>query len=89
MADTKWTDKDTKELRDFGIQILTLRSLNGQQSIRLCELIAGVCERVKELKTEIQEVSNQLLDLYDKCNETTKPEFYGTVLGLHERLEQI
>lgn len=46
-------------------------------------------QRIKELKTEMQEVSNQLMDLYDKCQETTKPEVYGTILGLHERLEKL
>jgi hypothetical protein len=45
-------------------------------------------KRTKELETEIQEVSNQLLGLYDNCNETTRPAVYGTILGLHERLEQ-
>ncbi len=45
-------------------------------------------QRIKGLESEIQEVSNQLVDLYNKCNETTAPEVYGTVLGLHERLEQ-
>lgn len=45
-------------------------------------------KQIKELETEIQEVSNQLYNLYDACNETTEPEVYGTILGLHERLEQ-
>jgi hypothetical protein len=45
-------------------------------------------KRIEELEAEIQEVSNQLLELYDNCNETTRPAVYGTILGLHERLEQ-
>lgn len=45
-------------------------------------------ERIKELEGEIQEVSNQLMDLYELCSETTRPAVYGTILGLHERLEQ-
>lgn len=38
-------------------------------------------------QAEIQEVSNQLINLYTECNETTEPEVYGTILGLHEGLE--
>ena len=45
-------------------------------------------EQIKELEDEIQEVSNQLNDLYELCSETTRPAVYGTILGLHERLEQ-
>ena len=45
-------------------------------------------KRIKELKTLMQDTSNQLIELYDKCNETTEPEVYGTILGLHEKLEQ-
>jgi len=44
----------------------------------------------KELKAEMREVSNQLNDLHDICNETTMPGnagIYGTILGLHERLD--
>ncbi len=43
--------------------------------------------RFRNLQTEMQEVANQLMDLYDKCIETTEPEVFGTILGLHERLE--
>ena len=42
-------------------------------------------QQTGELKTEMQEVANQLMDLYDKCIETTEPEVFGTILGLHER----
>ena len=45
-------------------------------------------ERIKELKDEIQEVANQLMELYTDCADKTEPEVYGTILGLHERLEQ-
>jgi len=45
-------------------------------------------EQVKKLGAEIQEVSNQLLELYDNCNETAEPEVFGTILGLHERLKK-
>ena len=45
-------------------------------------------KRIKYLKAEIQEVANQLIELYNECNETTEPEVYGAILGLHERLEQ-
>ncbi len=45
-------------------------------------------KRIADFETEIQEVSNQLMELYDKCGDTTEPEIYGTVLGLHERLEK-
>lgn len=55
-------------------------------NIGLCNPCIG--KRIKKLEDEIQEVSNQLLELYDKCNETAEPEVYGTILGLHERLEQ-
>lgn len=43
---------------------------------------------IEKLETEMQEVSNQLLELYTDCNETTEPKVYGTILGLHQRLEQ-
>lgn len=45
-------------------------------------------QQIGELKTEMQEVANQLMDLYDKCIETAEPEVFGTILGLHERLEE-
>jgi len=45
-------------------------------------------ERIKEREAEIQEVSNQLMDLYESCQKTAKPEIYGSILGLHERLEK-
>lgn len=45
-------------------------------------------QRIKEFETEIREVSNQLSDLYELCSETTEPAVYGTILGLHERLER-
>lgn len=43
-------------------------------------------ERIEELKAEIQEVANQLIDLYTDCCETTDPKVYGAILGLHQRL---
>ena len=46
-------------------------------------------ERIEGLEAEIQEVSNQLIELYNQCSETTAPEVYGTILGLHERLEAL
>jgi len=53
--------------------------------IQACDLLK---ERIEELEAEIQEVANQLMDLYTKCSETTEPEVFGTILGLHERLEK-
>ena len=44
-------------------------------------------KRITWLEDEIQEAANDLYDLYDKCNNTTEPEVYGAILGLHERLE--
>lgn len=45
-------------------------------------------QRIAELENVIQITKNQLYELYDSCNETAEPEVYGTILGLHERLEQ-
>ena len=45
-------------------------------------------ERITELQNEIQQVSNDLYELYNKCADTTEPEIYGTILGLSERLER-
>lgn len=56
MADTKWTGKDTKELRDFGIQIITIGHLDANQAKRLSELIGNACERIKELEAALQEI---------------------------------
>ena len=36
----------------------------------------------------MEEVSNQLYELYSECADTTEPKVYGTILGLHERLER-
>ena len=44
-------------------------------------------ERITELQNEMQQVSNDLYELYNKCADTTKPEIYGTILGLSERLD--
>lgn len=55
---------------------------------KLNELIEQQVERNEELEAEMEEVANQLYELYNECNETTEPEVYGTILGLHERLEQ-
>jgi len=45
-------------------------------------------ERITELQNEMQQVSNDLYELYNKCADTTEPEIYGTILGLSERLER-
>ena len=45
-------------------------------------------ERIEDLQDEMQQVSNDLYDLYNKCADTTEPEIYGTILGLSERLER-
>lgn len=50
MADTKWTGKDTKDLKDFGIQIITIGHLDANQAKRLSELISNACEQIKQLK---------------------------------------
>ena len=55
---------------------------------KLHTLTAKLQQQVKGYEVEIQEVANQLMDLYDKCIETTEPEIFGTILGLHERLEE-
>lgn len=65
-------------------RIKKLKVEYGQQATKICVLEL----RIKELEAEIQEVSNQLMDLYTNCNETTEPKDYGFILGLHERLEQ-
>jgi len=44
-------------------------------------------ERITELQNEMQQVSNDLYELYNKCADTTEPEIYGTILGLSERLD--
>jgi len=52
----------------------------------------GLCEkafaRIEELEAEMLEISNQLMDLYDSCQKTAEPKIYGSILGLHERLEK-
>lgn len=45
-------------------------------------------KRIKELETEMQEVSNMLMDLYTDCSDSAEPKVYGAILGLHERLEK-
>lgn len=47
-----------------------------------------LAEQIKDFEAEVQEVSNQLYDLYELCSDTTRPEVYGSILGLHERLDQ-
>ena len=66
------TDKENLRLYASGLE-------NAQNLINV---------RFRNLQTEMQEVANQLMDLYDKCIETTEPEVFGTILGLHERLEE-
>ena len=36
---------------------------------------------------ELQEIANLLMELYIDCNETAEPEVYGSILGMHERIE--
>jgi hypothetical protein len=42
---------------------------------------------VDEFVAEVQDVCNQLYELYDETNEICPPHIYGAILGLHERLE--
>jgi len=51
------------------------------------EVVSTQAERNAELEKEIQAVADQLYELYDNYNETALPEIYGSILGLHERLE--
>ena len=53
------------------------------------EISATQTKRITELETEIQEVSNQLMELYDECVDSTEPAVYGAILGLHERLNKV
>ena len=46
---------EIKELRDFGIQLLTIGCLSPGQVKRLCELIGDTCERVEELEQAVGE----------------------------------
>ena len=39
------------------------------------------------LRRELNEISIQLNELYDKTCNTTPPEIYASILGLHERLD--
>lgn len=55
MADKKWTDKDTKDFKDFGIQIITIGHLDANQAKRLSELIGNACERIQKLKEILTE----------------------------------
>lgn len=55
---------------------------------RAKQIITKQAERITELEGKIQEVANQLIELYTDCNETAEPEVYGSILGLHQRLEQ-
>lgn len=59
-----------------------------EQSDKRIEQINKFKDRIKELEAEIREVSNQLYNLYKLCSDTTSSDVYGTILGLHERLEQ-
>ena len=40
-----------------------------------------------DARTELQEIANLLLELYTDISETTDPEVYGSILGIHERIE--
>ena len=53
--------------------------------IQACDLLK---EQIEELEAEMEEVSNQLYELYSECADTTEPKVYGTILSLHERLER-
>ena len=42
---------------------------------------------INDARTELQEIANLLLELYTDINDTAAPEVYGTILGIHERIE--
>lgn len=67
MADTKWTGKDTKELRDFGIQIITIGHLDANQAKRLSELIGNTCERIKQLEAVLVNEKSITAKAYTAC----------------------
>lgn len=51
---------DTKELKDFGIQILTVGHLGSKQAKMLSELIGNVCERIDKLEAENEKLKRIL-----------------------------
>jgi len=40
-----------------------------------------------DARTELQEIANLLMELYTDINDTAAPEVYGSILGMHERIE--
>jgi len=44
-------------------------------------------QEIESLKTELREISRQFCELYDQTCDTTPPEIYASILGLHERLD--
>ena len=49
---------EIKELRDFGIHLLTIGCLSPEQVKRLCELIGDTCERIEELEDALRGIDN-------------------------------
>jgi len=54
----------------------------------ICEICGCDSEtELKATKEEMQAIANMLIDLYTDISETESPEVYGTILGIHERIE--
>jgi hypothetical protein len=55
---------------------------------RLHTETAHLQEQIKAKHTLMGEVAQDLLELYDQYVDSVPAELYGSILGLHERLEQ-
>ena len=71
---------DIKELRDFGIQMLTIGCLTEPQIKRLCELIGNVCERIEELE-EAFGLAHSMLMSGEKPSEKSEAVFKQALKG--------
>ena len=51
------------------------------------EFFRKLSAKYLDMKVEMQKIADLLNELYNDTCDTTEPEVYGTILGIHERIE--
>ena len=86
----KWyqIDNEGTFVNDF----ICLRCADAKPKLRTiseedAEFFRKLSAKYLDIKVEMQEIANILMELYTDISDTAEPKVYGSVLGIHERIE--
>ena len=94
--DDAWHPSEERDLAEFSsleeaekfmVELPKFNHFKYMNSEEDAEFFRKLSGKYLDMKVEMQEIANLLMELYTDINDTAEPEVYGSILGIHERIE--